>query len=204
MSGEAGCSVKGEIMMCGNGFVLNSTNGDAEVQMQDRIGKPVSMVYVNADDKFVERRFNDSNVDVSVALIPSSNGFQTILMSPELAKSMFTRLYFFRGHDLRHFDLFNNQHQLTGGEIYVWKVDWNGHAPNQVFTKPTAQNPQESNKGNVTESNTTLSNTTPESEVQKPKEAVSENLSEGNTTVSNDSLHASIVEGLQDNATNAS
>ncbi|MEK6822249.1 MAG: hypothetical protein AABY13_00345 [Nanoarchaeota archaeon] len=65
---------------------------------------------------------------------------------------MFTRLFFFRGQGLRHFTFFTEQRQLTGGDIIVWKVDWQGHAPNGAggVPEPIVQKPKEQNQGNAT------------------------------------------------------
>ena len=54
-------------------------------------------------------------------------------MKPELSKSMFTRLFFFKGHGLKHFKPFHHERQITGGDIYVWEVDWEGKEELDVF-----------------------------------------------------------------------
>jgi hypothetical protein len=38
---------------------------------------------------------------------------------------MFTKLYFFKGHGTKCFELFSDKQQFTGGNVIVWKVDWN-------------------------------------------------------------------------------
>jgi cyclophilin family peptidyl-prolyl cis-trans isomerase len=47
-------------------------------------------------------------------------------MSPQLAGSMFTRMYFFNDGSLNHFNIFSKRTQITGGDVIVWKVDWSG------------------------------------------------------------------------------
>ena len=37
---------------------------------------------------------------------------------------MFTRLYYFKGHGLKCFDLLSYKKSITGNEIFVYKVDW--------------------------------------------------------------------------------
>ncbi len=133
-SGLNGCDVSNNIAKCGNGLFVNmndSNDYEAMIQVQNGAGIPKSLVYVDTKtNKLIEKEFNNSNVGLSAVLIPSGNSYTSLFVSPELAKSMFTRLFFMAGQGLEHFDLFDSQKQVTGGDIYVWKVDWRGHAPN--------------------------------------------------------------------------
>ena len=56
-------------------------------------------------------------------------------MDPKLAGSMFTRLFFFNGHGLKHFNLFSDKTQVTGGKIQAWKVDWEEGKPINILKK---------------------------------------------------------------------
>jgi len=130
-----GCQENNNVIKCGeNVFVkYNESSKDYEVllKVQNNAGIPDSLVYIDPISKeFVEKKFNSSNVGLSVVLIPKGDSYESILCSPEIATSMFTRLFFLEGHGLKHFDLFDNQRQVTGGDIYVWTVDWDGHEPN--------------------------------------------------------------------------
>lgn len=134
VSGLAGCEESNSIIKCGNGAFIKTNNSEysALIKLQDNnAGIPRSFVYIDRKtNEFVEKEYNDSNVGVSVVLIPSGSGYASVFVSKELAASMFNRLFFFEGHGLKHFDLFDKQRQVTGGMIYVWKVDWDGHSPN--------------------------------------------------------------------------
>lgn len=66
----------------------------------------------------------DKKGELSVSILPGNQ--QALLMYPELAKSMFNILFFYNGNGLEHFDLAKHTTSLTGDEIYVWKVDWEG------------------------------------------------------------------------------
>ena len=48
------------------------------------------------------------------------------MSSKELTGGMFTRMFYMQGHGLRYFKLFNHQRGLTGTDIYVYKIDWEG------------------------------------------------------------------------------
>ncbi len=198
VSGLAGCSVRGPIMQCGNGLQLNSTNGEATVQVQGGTVRPKSIVYINETGDFVERNYNDSGVDISAAIIPANGGFQSILMSPQLASSMFTRLFFFRGHGLSHFKLFDEQRQLTGGNILTWKIDWEGKEPNEVFTsaesEPEIQKPKE---GDLTNSTVVTNNTSTQN-----KSAITNKTTTGIAT--NKTLDNVTTENATANTTDAS
>ncbi len=117
------CSVKKNIVSCSNGLIVNLTSYEAALAVQGGQARPYSLVY--ADKNGVnEKVFSDSNIGVSAALIPNGNSFTTVLMDPLQAKSMFTQLYFFKGHGLECFDFFSYKKSFTGNEIYVWTVDW--------------------------------------------------------------------------------
>ena len=53
-----------------------------------------------------------------------------MLVSPELSTSMFTRLYYLEGHGLEHFKKVFEDREITQGELYVWKIDWEGGEKN--------------------------------------------------------------------------
>lgn len=132
-SGLSGCEVRNNIIKCGNGAVIKQNNSeyDALLNVQNNAGIPQALAYIDRKtSEFVFKEYKDSNVGVSVLLIPSGGGYTSVLVSKEIAASMFTRLFFFNGHGLKHFDLFDEQRQVTGGMIYVWTVDWEGHGPN--------------------------------------------------------------------------
>ena len=157
ITGPAGCGLADGVIACGNGIQFNTTNGETLVAIQGRVGRPQSIVYLDGNGTFVEKRYNDSIGDVSVAIAPEGNGYIGIMMAPSLAKSMFTRLYFFQGHGLEYFKHFDTRRHLSGGYIFTWKVDWDGGEPNTPFTpEPVVQKVEEPSSGQ----NETLRNVT--------------------------------------------
>ena len=127
--GISSCSVKNNVATCGNGLIVNLTNYDAKLILNEGAGVPYSIVYADKED-IHEKIFEGSTVGVSAALIPDGNGYISILMDPLHAKGMFTRLFFFEGHGLKCFDLLSYKRSFTGNEIYVYKVDWDCRTKN--------------------------------------------------------------------------
>ncbi|MBI4147779.1 hypothetical protein HY490_00640 [Candidatus Woesearchaeota archaeon] len=59
--------------------------------------------------------------DVFLVVSPSGTG---MLANRQLARSVFTRLYFFEGAGLRHFKLFTSVPSLTEKKIVAYRVEW--------------------------------------------------------------------------------
>ncbi len=91
---------------------------------------PNSLVYAT-ENGIKEITFDNQTTGFSVILVPTKdNAYYSILSSPELANSMFTRMFFFEGQGLRYFTPFTHQTSITQDDIYVYKANWNGGAPN--------------------------------------------------------------------------
>ena len=128
-SGLTGCSKKNNEVECGNGIKVDLDDYNAEFPTQEGVKHPNSIVYATKEG-IEKREFKNNTVGVSTALIPSGDSFKSILMSPELADSMFTRLFFIEGHGLKHFKKFSDERSVFGGRVIVWKVDWEGKEKN--------------------------------------------------------------------------
>ena len=133
LSGLSGCSESDGMVRCGNGVEVDLTDMKATVSTQQ--GKVVlsSLAFINDKGEFELKEYSGNNDQISAALIPSGDSFNSILMDPRLAGSMFTRLFFFDGHGLKHFKLFSDKRQATGGRIQVWKVDWEEGEPIDIL-----------------------------------------------------------------------
>ncbi len=132
-SNIADCSDETEAIMCGNGLVFNKTAETAVVRTQQGDGIPDKIVYINKNNRFTSKKLDNATTDIAVIIIPSGDSYRSVFSSPQLGAGMFTRLYFFDGHGLKNFKLFNKQAQITGGNIHVWKIDWKGEDANLVF-----------------------------------------------------------------------
>jgi dolichyl-diphosphooligosaccharide--protein glycosyltransferase len=124
-SGLTGCNQQGDTWRCGNGLIVDMKTHEAQFRTPQGVLHPNSIVWPDESD-LQEKKYYNKTAGVSAAVIPKGEGYVSILMSPALAKSMFTRLFFMNGHGLRHFKLFSYQRSVTGGEVYVYKVDWEG------------------------------------------------------------------------------
>ncbi len=134
--GEAAdCSVQQGVIICANGFAFNASGNDAIVRTGQGIGKPQVIIQPTQDGGFSEIKFNDSNIGIGVMLYRTgAESYKSYFASPELLKSVFARLYFLEGHGLEHFNEFNRQRQLTGGEIVTYKIDWTGAEKPKVYS----------------------------------------------------------------------
>ncbi len=132
------CSQQESMIRCGNGLLFNTSNHEARMVSDKGVGIPQVVAYVNERDEFVRQEYANATVGVGVAVFNHPYiGLASIAMSPELASSMFTRLYFFQGQGLTHFQQFNLERFLGGGWVSVWKVNWAGGAPLNAVTAPT-------------------------------------------------------------------
>ena len=103
---------------------INLTTNDAEIVVTQGSLKPYSFVYPT-DNGIYEKKYENPDFPFSIILSADGN-YQTTIASPELAMSMFTRLFFLGGKGLNHFELFDHETELTGGDIYTWQVSWEG------------------------------------------------------------------------------
>lgn len=127
------CEEKNNVIRCGNGILINKTNKQTVVRLRQGTGIPHSLVFLGRDGEFKEFKQNNSNIGLSaIVWYAGSKKYSSLLASPELAKSLFVRLYFMEGHGLKHFKLFDRQDLVTGGQVIVWKIDWAGGKPNKL------------------------------------------------------------------------
>ncbi|MEM2131480.1 MAG: STT3 domain-containing protein, partial [Candidatus Woesearchaeota archaeon] len=89
---------------------------------------PTSFAFIDQKtEKFTIKKYNESKLGYAVALLPNNNA---ILMSDELIGSMFTRLFYYDGYGLKHFEKFHDVRDITGLRIITWKVNWDGNNTN--------------------------------------------------------------------------
>lgn len=147
------CKTTGNYVVCtipqGGQAMINLTTMNVEIPTDNGVMHPNSIAYAT-EEGFFEKKFEEKTIGYSIILIPSGKGYKNVLSAPELAGSMFTRLYYFKGHGLKQFKLFTHEKSPVGGaEIYIWKVDWQGQEKNYVkefFPKEeTAVNRTETN-----------------------------------------------------------
>jgi len=107
-------------------FQVDIERMEASIETTTGQVRPSSMVYVDKNDNFVEKKYANNTLPYSLGIVKKGDGYQAIMMSPQLAASMFTRLFYFDGAGLKHFDKFDHEVDISGQNIIVWKVDWEG------------------------------------------------------------------------------
>ena len=145
LSGLSGCTKNGEMLDCPMSLQqgrldmkINLSSGDATVLSQDgKTFAPRVLVYANKDG-IVEKKTDGNVFNFGVILLPTGDGqYGVILADPNLATSVFTKLFFFEGHGLSCFTNFDRVRQFSGGKISTWTVDYSCTQPkNQVFFVP--------------------------------------------------------------------
>jgi dolichyl-diphosphooligosaccharide--protein glycosyltransferase len=106
-------------------FNINLTNMEAVIPSSQGDVHPYSIVYPT-EGGISEKKYNDNAIPYSIAIIESGDSYQSIMMAPQLATSMFTRLFFYDGIGLEHYEKFHDVTDVTGARIIVWKIDWEG------------------------------------------------------------------------------
>lgn len=136
--GEGNCEINenSNNMSCILSIQGQQVSGVFDMQKTDftistTVGKlhPDSVVYesvVGVSEKEYQQTAQEKQIfPFSVAIYQDSQGtIRNVVMAPELSTSTFTKLFYYGGKGLEHFELFDSQRQLTGDWIYVWKVNW--------------------------------------------------------------------------------
>ena len=103
-------------------------------------------VAFTTEDGIFKKQFEGNVFGLGFTIIPTSeDNVQVVMSSPQLVGSIFTRMFYMQGHGLKYFDLLTRQRGLTGTDIYVYKVDWEGK--NQTFVESYVSNLENQTKG---------------------------------------------------------
>jgi len=113
-----------DIVMFPNGYLYNPRQKTIHMFSPDqrRYRKPRSLVLVR-DKTVTQIDYPDSDMDHSALLIENNQGHKLVMLSPELASSMFVRLLFLNGAGLGHFRLFTES-SSDRERIAVFEVVW--------------------------------------------------------------------------------
>lgn len=132
LSGISSCDIQENMLVCGNGVIINTTNTKTYFSNNQGTVALKSLAYIDDNGEFKVKKFEGQTAPYSAALLPDG---KAILMDPLLAGSMFTRLFYYEGHGLKHFDKFSEKTQVTGGRIKVWNVDFEGNEAIDIFSE---------------------------------------------------------------------
>ncbi len=151
-SSFAACQEQNEgLFVCGSGIVYNPEAEEAYFPTQNGEMRPKSFSFIDKEGKFRMKYYDNpeeylvanNGRPLSAAFVPSGDTYKSILMDYELDGSMFTRLFFFQGHGLEYFDKFYHVRDVTGANIWTWKVDWEGKDANEVFGPEESETEEE-------------------------------------------------------------
>jgi hypothetical protein len=130
LSERANCMDVDDLLRCENGVEINLTNMKSYLYTQQGKMLLSSLSYINHDNEFSVIEYEGDTLPYSLLLLPNK---ATILAHPLHAGSMFTRLFFYEGHGLKHFKQFSDVKQITGARILTWKIDWDSTEPINIF-----------------------------------------------------------------------
>jgi dolichyl-diphosphooligosaccharide--protein glycosyltransferase len=135
VAGEGPCNTENNTLICYNSissqtfaFKVDLATMNATIPTQSGEMYPYSLVYPTekgVGEIFYTTADNKNKIiPYTIMISNKENSTFNIVMQPELSKSMFTRLFFMDSHGLEHFELFSAERDITGQNIYVWKVKW--------------------------------------------------------------------------------
>ncbi len=128
-TGVSGCQVVNTTtIQCDNGLVVDGDN--VLIRTAQGQGTPQGLAYIDKRGKYKYLNISNSTTNVEAAMWPTKDGYASFFAAAPMARSMFARLFYMEGHDLRYFDHFRTEREITGNTIIVWKVDWNGSTQN--------------------------------------------------------------------------
>jgi len=113
-------------------FVRNMITNDLIIEnTAEKNNRPAVFAYTD-NAGFHIKEHKENSFPYGLGIYQENGEYKAVLMAPELAGSMFTRLYFFGGIGLQYFDLFDKQKSTVGWDIDIWKVDWQGKDKNKA------------------------------------------------------------------------
>jgi len=85
-------------------------------------------------DGFETIKVKNTTIGFDIILAGNGDSYQYLIADPLLSGSIFTRLFFLEGHGLEHFTLFSHKEGVTGGDIYVYKVDLENKGEKNIYS----------------------------------------------------------------------
>lgn len=103
-----------DCIKCSNGVEIVGDKATYNGQL------PQSFIFIE-DGKIVEKKYANPALGYSLVLTPDN---KVIVATPDLANSLFTKLFFMNATGLKHFELLTKTQGIDGFKIYVYKVKW--------------------------------------------------------------------------------
>lgn len=76
-------------------------------------------------------RYPNSDAGIAYDILFDEENGRAMLVDPLLTNSVYTNLYFLEGRYSKYFELFEHKTEITGTDIYIWKVNFDGTAKNK-------------------------------------------------------------------------
>jgi dolichyl-phosphooligosaccharide-protein glycotransferase len=121
-TGKLPCTESEDLIKCQN-VEIDKYNATTYLYTQQGKELVKSLSFINQDNEFVVLEFDDYTIGYSVLLLPDTN---IIIVDPAHADSMFTRLFYYEGIGLEHYEPFYQTRQVTGQHIKTWKINYQG------------------------------------------------------------------------------
>lgn len=107
-------------------FYINMSNYDVFGTVAGNVIRANPVAFTTKDGIY-KKQFDGNTIGLGFTVIPTGeDNLLVVMSSPQLTGSIFTRMFYMQGHGLKYFDLLTQQKGLTGTNIYVYKVDWEG------------------------------------------------------------------------------
>ncbi len=126
LGSPASCTGSGDLLTCSNGILVNMTTMTAYALTTNGMLYP--QVFTYEKNGTVEKKVMASRLltPATGAILYQDQGSYMLQMSdPDLADSIFTRMFFFQGAGLKYFKLLKHTTAVDGTNIYLYKLDWN-------------------------------------------------------------------------------
>ncbi len=126
-SGPVGCTLikNTTIVECGNGVKIDMETYDSFVPTQQGVKSLDALSYFEGD--VMKEKIGNNTMGIAGNIVQSGPETYTLfLMQAPLQKSIFHRLFYLNAKGLNHFDKLIERRSVTGQNIIVWKVNWEG------------------------------------------------------------------------------
>lgn len=107
-----------------NGLVYNPKEKIIHIYAQGKYTTPKSL-FLFDNNTFEEIAYPQNDINSAVLMFKKQDEYFSIILSPELAQSMFSRLYFLNGSGLKYFKPFIEEKNAAFG-VKVFELDWEG------------------------------------------------------------------------------
>jgi len=111
------CNVAGALL------TVDLDNNKAYFVAKNSRSYPDILTYV-FDGEYREVKYSKDLSGIGIILIKDGSSYVPITCSPEMANSLFTKLFFFNGAGTSHFSKIYDKTDVAGSTIKVWKVIW--------------------------------------------------------------------------------